>query len=134
MPNLNVYVLEGFSVEQKTQLLKRMSDVVASTLGAPLTSVRIFLIELPKAHVCIAGETLLDDELIGRPERAAGPTMHVFLIAGRSDAQKEALIGELTRAAIDTLGAPTEAVRVMIFDVANTDFGMSGVTAKSLGR
>ena len=134
MPNLNVYVVEGFSAEQKTRLLQRMTDAVTSTLGAPLASVRIFLIELAKAHVCIAGETLLADQLAGRPERAGGPTVHVFLIAGRTDAQKEALIGELTRAAGDTLGAPSEAVRIMIFDVANTDFGMSGVTARSLGR
>ena len=55
-------------------------------------------------------------------------------IAGRTEAQKEALIGGLTRAIEEALAIPADPVRIMIFDVANTDFGMKGVTAKSLGR
>lgn len=134
MPNLNVYLVEGFAVERKAALLQRMTDAVVSSLGAPKESVRIFLIEIAKAHICVGGVTLLADERAGRPVGPGGPTVHAFLIAGRTGAQKEALIRSLTRAIEDTLAIPADPVRIMIFDVANTDFGMKGVTAKSLGR
>ena len=126
MPNLNVYLVEGYSAAQKSTLLRRMTDAVVDSIAAPRPSVRIFLVELPRAHICVGGDLLTADELAGQP---GGPTVHVFLIAGRSDAQKA--IGSLTRAVEDTLAiSPTRCV--MIFDVANTDFGMKGVTAKSL--
>ncbi|MBL0282470.1 MAG: tautomerase family protein [Zoogloea sp.] len=128
MPNLNVYLVEGFAPERKTALLKRMTDAVVATIGAPREAVRIFLIELARAHVCVGGVTLLEADLPG------GPTVHALLVAGRSEAQKEALIGGLTRAIEETLDVPAEPVRIMILDIANTDFGMQGVTARSLGR
>lgn len=128
MPNLNVYLVEGFAPERKTALLKRMTDAVVATIGAPREAVRIFLIELARAHVCVGGVTLLEADLPG------GPTVHALLVAGRSDAQKEALIGGLTRAIEETLDVPADPVRIMILDIANTDFGMKGVTARSLGR
>ena len=128
MPNLNVYLVEGFAPERKTALLKRMTDAIVTTIGAPREAVRIFLIELARAHVCVGGVTLLEADLPG------GPTGHALLVAGRSDAQKEALIGGLTRAIEETLDVPADPVRIMILDIANTDFGMQGVTARSLGR
>jgi 4-oxalocrotonate tautomerase len=128
MPNLNVYLVEGFAPERKTALLKRMTDAIVTTIGAPREAVRIFLIELARAHVCVGGVTLLEADLPG------GPTVHALLVAGRSEAQKEALIGGLTRAIEETLDVPAEPVRIMILDIANTDFGMQGVTARSLGR
>ena len=128
MPNLNVYLVEGFAPERKTALLKRMTDAIVTTIGAPREAVRIFLIELARAHVCVGGVTLLEADLPG------GPTVHALLVAGRSEAQKEALIGGLTRAIEETLDVPAEPVRIMILDIANTDFGMKGVTARSLGR
>jgi 4-oxalocrotonate tautomerase len=128
MPNLNVYLVEGFAPERKTALLKRMTDAIVTTIGAPREAVRIFLIELARAHVCVGGVTLLEADLPG------GPTVHALLVAGRSEAQKEALIGGLTRAIEETLDVPADPVRIMILDIANTDFGMKGVTARSLGR
>lgn len=134
MPNLNVYLVEGFSTGQKAGLLQRLTDAVVDSIGAPKSSVRIFLIELPKAHICVGGTTLLAEEQAGRAGMPGGPTVHAFLIAGRTEAQKAALIAALTRAIEEATGIPAEPVRIMIFDVANTDFGMQGVTAKSLGR
>lgn len=134
MPNLNIYLLEGYSIKQKSALFKQVTDVVETTLGAPKPSIRIFLIELSKAHVCVGGVTLLDEEKGGRADVHGGPTVHAFLIAGRSDAQKEAMIAGVTKAIEETLGIPSEPVRIMFFDIASTDFGMRGVTAKSLGR
>ena len=102
MPNLNVYLVEGFAPERKTALLKRMTDAIVTTIGAPREAVRIFLIELARAHVCVGGVTLLEADLPG------GPTVHALLVAGRSEAQKEALIGGLTRAIEETLDVPAD--------------------------
>ena len=134
MPNLNVYLLEGHSSEEKSALLRRMTDVVEMTLSAPKSSIRIFLVELSRAHVCVGGVMLSAAEQEGDGKLHGGPTVHAFLIAGRSDAQKEAMIAGATKAIEETLGIPAEPVRIMFFDVANTNFGMRGVTAKSLGR
>lgn len=134
MPNLNLYLLEGRTVDEKAVLMQRMTEVVVASIGAPRESVRLFLIELPKAHICVGGRTLLAEEAAGLPAQPGGPTVHVFLIAGRSEAQKEALITGLSRVIAETLGISVAPIRIMIFDVANTDFGMNGRTAKAEGR
>lgn len=131
MPNLNVYLVEGHPVDRKRLFLRRMTDAVASSLGAPRSAIRIFLIEVPKAHVCVDGVTL-DDE--GADVSVGGPTIQAFLIAGRTEEQKEQLIQELSSVVEETLAIPADPVRIMILDIANTDFGLQGVTAKSLGR
>mgnify|MGYP002148457600 CR=1 FL=1 len=134
MPNLNVYLPAGHSAAQKEALLTRMSAVVADSLAAPIASVRIFLVELPLDHVCVGGVTLAAEARAGGPVSPGGPTIHAFLVAGRSQEKKAALIAGVTQVVGDVLAIPPAPVRVMIFDVANTDFGMQGVTAKSLGR
>ncbi len=128
MPNLNVYLVEGFSPQQKKALLERMTDAVVDSISAPRASVRIFLIELAKAQVCVGGR-MLDEHA-----QHGGPTVHALLVAGRTEAQKAALIGALTAVIEETLGVPADPVRIMIIDIPNTDFGMQGVTARSLGR
>lgn len=134
MPNLNVYLLEGHSDAQKELLLARMTDAVVDSIAAPQASVRIFLIELPRAHVSVGGVSLAAAARAGEPIPAGGPTVHVFLIAGRSEAAKEVLIGRLTGVIGEVLDIPPAPVRIMIFDVANTDFGMEGKTARAMGR
>lgn len=60
--------------------------------------------------------------------------IQAFLIEGRTDQQKTTLISALTDAAVDVLGIDKDTVRVIIKDIPNTDFGIAGKTAKSLGR
>ncbi|CAM4384399.1 2-hydroxymuconate tautomerase [Kerstersia similis] len=62
------------------------------------------------------------------------PIIQVSLIQGRSEAQKASLIQALTDAAEHSIGAPRDSIRVILLEVPNTDFGMGGKTAKSLGR
>jgi len=86
------------------------------------------VIELARAHVCVGGTLLTEAEQPG------GPTVHALLIAGRTDAQKAALIAGLTRVIEETLQVPAAPVRIMILDVPNTDFGLGGLTALARGR
>ena len=132
MPNLNIYLLEGFSALTRRRLLTRMTDAVVETLGVPEVNIRLFLFELPRAQVCVGGVTL--DEMGEEAVQLAGPTVHAFLVAGRSDAQKQALIVGLSEVCQEVLEIPATPVRIMIVDVPNTSFGMQGRTAKSLGR
>jgi 4-oxalocrotonate tautomerase family enzyme len=57
-----------------------------------------------------------------------------ILIAGRTDAQKKALIAQLSETIAAVLDAPLQSTRVMIKDIPNTDFGIGGQTARALGR
>lgn len=60
--------------------------------------------------------------------------IQVTFIAGRTDLQKERLIAALTDAAVNTVGVDRAEVRVILKDIPNTDYGIAGETATSLGR
>lgn len=59
--------------------------------------------------------------------------IQVFFIAGRTDEQKERLIAALTDAVV-SFGIDRADVRVILKDIPNTEYGIAGKTAKSLGR
>lgn len=56
------------------------------------------------------------------------PIITVNLVVGKSDAQKKAFIREISDAAVRTLGAPIDTVRVMIFEMSPDHFAVGGVT------
>lgn len=62
------------------------------------------------------------------------PFAQIHILEGRSEDQKRAVIEKVTQALVEALGAPKEAVRVMITDVPKTNWGIAGVSAKDLGR
>jgi 4-oxalocrotonate tautomerase len=62
------------------------------------------------------------------------PIMQVFLMEGRTQAQKDKLIEALTQAAITAVDAPRESVRVMLTEVPKAHFGIGGKSAQALGR
>ncbi len=62
------------------------------------------------------------------------PFAQIYLIEGRSEEQKRALIEKVTEAIVEAVGAPKENVRVWLHDVPKTNWGIAGVTAKDLGR
>ena len=62
------------------------------------------------------------------------PIIHVNIIEGRTDEQKELLIHEITEAVNRAINAPKESVRVLISDVPAQHWGIGGRSAKKLGR
>ena len=62
------------------------------------------------------------------------PIMVVHMMEGRSEEQKAALSKALTDAAVESIGAPIESVRVMIQELPKENFGIAGESAKKLGR
>lgn len=62
------------------------------------------------------------------------PFAHIFMIEGRTEEQKRAVIEKVSAALVEATGAPIANVRVWIQDVPKENWGIAGVSAKDLGR
>jgi len=62
------------------------------------------------------------------------PFAQLYIIEGRTEDQKRALIEKVTAAIVEAVDAPQENVRVWIQEVPKENWGIAGRTAKSLGR
>lgn len=124
MPTLEVYLPQGHSDERKASLIDGLTRATVDAIGAPAESVRILLSELPVSNIGLGG----------KPTPAALPVIIAILIAGRTEAQKEALIAHLSETSASVLDVSLQSTRVMIKDIPNTDFGLGGKTARALGR
>lgn len=121
---LNVQILQGHSAAKKTDLLKKLTQSVVDSIGAPLASVRVVLQEIPAEHVIVAGE--IGKEMV---------MITVGLIRGRTEDQKAAVIAAIFEATEQAIGVSKQNIRVILFDRPATDFGVAGgITAKAAGR
>ena len=62
------------------------------------------------------------------------PFAHIFMIEGRTEEQKKAVIEKVTQALVDAVDAPKQNVRVWITEVPKENWGIAGVSAKELKR
>jgi 4-oxalocrotonate tautomerase len=124
MPTLEVYLPQGYADERKASLIQGLTQATVDAIGAPAEAVRILLSELPASNIGLGGKLT----------PAALPVIIAILIAGRTDAQKEALIAHLSETCAGSLDVPLQSTRVFIKDIPNTDFGLGGKTARALGR
>ncbi|XGB16942.1 4-oxalocrotonate tautomerase family protein [Comamonas thiooxydans] len=62
------------------------------------------------------------------------PFAQIYMIEGRSEEQKKAVIEKVTQALVEAVDAPAANVRVWIHDVPKENWGIAGVSAKELGR
>jgi 4-oxalocrotonate tautomerase len=58
------------------------------------------------------------------------PIIQAFLLEGRSEEKKAAFISAVTEAAVTSLGAPIESIRVIITEMPATDYGIAGKSFK----
>ena len=56
------------------------------------------------------------------------PLIEVTMVEGRTPKQVRALISALTRAAVDTVDAPLESIRVVVHEVPTTHWAAGDVT------
>jgi 4-oxalocrotonate tautomerase family enzyme len=124
MPTLEVYLPKGHTDDRKASLIRGLTQATVEAIGAPAESVRILLSELPASNIGLGGKLT----------PAALPVIIAILIAGRTDAQKAALIAQLCETSAAVLNVSLQSTRVMIKDIPNTDFGLGGKTARALGR
>jgi len=57
------------------------------------------------------------------------PLVEIHLLKGRTDKQKKALLGAVTQAIHESIGAPLETIRVWIQEMPLTEFMSCGVLA-----
>jgi 4-oxalocrotonate tautomerase len=62
------------------------------------------------------------------------PFAQIFMIEGRTEEQKRAVIEKVTAALVEAVDAPVETVRVWIQDIPKSQWGIAGKSAKDLGR
>lgn len=62
------------------------------------------------------------------------PFAQIYMIEGRSEEKKRAVIEKVTAALVEATEAPIASVRVWITEVPKENWGISGTTAKDLGR
>ncbi len=60
MPLIEIHMLEGRTDEQKRALMDAVTEAVRSTLGAPLTSIRVWIQEFSPREYMVAGELVAD--------------------------------------------------------------------------
>ena len=62
------------------------------------------------------------------------PFVQIFMLEGRTEAQKKAVIEKVTVAICEAVDAPARNVRVWIQEVPASQWGIGGVPASDLGR
>ena len=62
------------------------------------------------------------------------PFAQIYMLEGRTEEQKRAVIEKVTQALVEALDAPPANVRVWIHDMPKENWGIAGQTAKDLGR
>lgn len=55
MPIVEITLMEGRTREQKTALMKAVTEAVVTSVGAPVEAVRVILREVPPAHFAVGG-------------------------------------------------------------------------------
>jgi 4-oxalocrotonate tautomerase len=62
------------------------------------------------------------------------PFAQIYMLEGRTEEQKRAVIEKVSAALVEATGAPIANVRVWIQDVPKENWGIAGGSAKDLGR
>ena len=62
------------------------------------------------------------------------PSAQIYMLEGRTEAQKRAVIEKVSAALVEAIGTPIANVRVWIQEVPKENWGIAGVSAKYLGR
>ena len=62
------------------------------------------------------------------------PIIHVNMMEGRTDDQKETLIKNIAEAVMESIGAPEENIRVIINETEKRHWGIGTLPAHKAGR
>lgn len=62
------------------------------------------------------------------------PFAQIYILEGRTEDQKRAVIEKVTAALQEAVDAPKETIRVWIHEMPKENWGIAGTSAKDLGR
>ena len=60
MPLIDIHMLEGRTDQQKRALLDSVTEAVRTSLGAPLSSIRVWIQEFPPTEYMAEGQLYAD--------------------------------------------------------------------------
>ena len=60
MPFAQIYMLEGRSTEQKRAVIEKVTAALVDAVGAPIQTVRVMILDVPKDAWGIGGISALD--------------------------------------------------------------------------
>ncbi|WP_034300590.1 tautomerase family protein [Herbaspirillum sp. RV1423] len=58
MPNIEMFVVEGLSDQQKEKLIDALTAATVEAIDAPIDSIRVWLSEIPATDFGVAGKSL----------------------------------------------------------------------------
>lgn len=124
MPILNILLNQNPAAAQKKELLEAASQAVVDSISAPLANVRAVVQTIAAEDTIVAGQ-------IGTPMAQ----VDVYLLPGRTEDQKAALIAALSKAVAHTVQISDQDSRIIIHDIPLTDMGVAGgISAKASRR
>ncbi len=62
MPIVQIHMLEGRDLEKKRELVRKITDVVMSTLGSPPEKVRVILSDMAHHDYSVGGVLYCDEK------------------------------------------------------------------------
>lgn len=129
MPVAHINVLQGHSRSQLRQLIVEVSDVVARILEAPKDRLEVWISEIDPDlwGVCgVPASEVLADSPLGQVEM---PFIRMVIMEGRTEAQRFALIAEVTEVVARVLGTDKERIRFQLTQIQPDGWGIGGVPA-----
>lgn len=128
MPFAQVYLVEGHSAEEKRAVIANVTQALQDAVGAPRPNVRVWILDVPKSNFGVGGECLEDADYTNYP------FAQIFIIEGRTEEQKSAVIANVTQALETAVAADKGKIRAWIQEVPKANWGIAGQTAKAMGR
>jgi len=112
MPTIFVNMIEGISEEQKKNMIKRVTEVSAKSVGVPQERAKIILTERSTDQMAVGGKLLSE----GGSNTSLYPIVFMNTKVGKSD---ELLLGwkkDVAEAISETCNVPVENVAVYFIE------------------
>ena len=140
MPRIHAMVPQGLSPENKETLIFTLADTVSETLKRPRSIVRVFIDEYALENFSVDGISYakrvseMNEEL---DVSNSDILITLYIMAGRTPAQKQELVEAITDAVEAKVGYPRAKTRIYFMDLPAENFAVNGMTSarkKELGQ
>ena len=110
MPNIFIHVMKGITPEQKSSMVKRITEVTSKDVGVPLDFVRIIFTEHPAENMAIGGE------FFDTGSHTFYPLVFVNTRAGKTDELLKTIRLHIAEAIAETFGYPEDKITVYFLE------------------
>lgn len=131
MPRIHATVAKGLTGEQKETLIMTLADTVSTVLQRPRKIVRVFIDEYELENFSVDGISYekrireMDENL---DVSNSDILITLYIMAGRTAAQKQELVEAITDAVEGKVGYPRAKIRIYFQDLLAENFAVNGMT------